>query len=202
MLEFIYETHTYLLDGKIIPSVSEILSFIFPEKYKGIPREILDKKANFGTNIHLAVELYEKHDGDRFEIPEEFFAFMEYSLNYIEAEAFNQYVKLREKHNIKVEEQETMVCFLDVYAGRFDMIANIDGHRSLADIKTTATLDEEYLSWQLSLYELATGQTFEKLYAIWLPKKGLGKLVEIQRIDRTVLLDKLREYEKSKQEEI
>ena len=42
-------------------------------------------------------------------------------------------------------------------------------------------LDEEYLSWQLSMYELAYGKKFDKLYAIWLPKGGIAKLVEIKR---------------------
>ena len=186
MLEFIEETHTYLYNGVVVPSVSDILAFIFPQKYSGIPKAILEKKANFGTNVHKAIELYEKNVG---EIP----------LTYVEEEAFIQYLKLRNRHGIDVKEQETMVHFLDLYAGRFDMIADIAGHHSLADIKTTATLDEEYLSWQLSLYELAYGVMFEKLYAIWLPKKGLGKLVEIQRIDRQVLFDKLREYEENKE---
>lgn len=189
VLEFIEESHTYIKDGVILPSVSDILKFIFPDKYAGIPQEILNKKASFGTTVHKAVEAYEEVVWDE-PLPE---------MTYIEEEAFNQYCKLKEKHNIVVVEQETMVHFLDVYAGRFDMIAKIEGHYSLADIKTTATLDEEYLSWQLSLYELATGEQFDKLYAIWLPKKGLGKLVEIQRIDRDELLSKLREYEEQQE---
>lgn len=191
MLEFIEESHTYVKDGVILPSVSDILAFIFPDKYEGVPRTILDKKAGFGTTVHSAVEAYESVGW--VPMPE---------MNFIEEEALNQYIKLKEKYRIEVVSQEVMVSFLNIYAGRYDMTANINGYNSLADIKTTATLDEEYLSWQLSFYELATGQTFEKLYAIWLPKKGLGKLVEIQRIDRQVLLDKLREYERIKQQEV
>ena len=61
------------------------------------------------------------------------------------------------------------------------MIANIGTDYCLCDIKTTASLDKEYLSWQLSLYAYAYGKEFDKLYAIWLPKKDLGKLVEIER---------------------
>lgn len=191
MLEFIEESHTYVKDGVILPSVSDILAFIFPDKYEGVPRAVLDKKADFGTTVHSAVEAYESFGW--LPLPE---------MNFIEEEALNQYIKLKEKYRIEVMSQEVMVSFLNIYAGRYDMTANINGYNSLADIKTTATLDEEYLSWQLSFYELATGQTFEKLYAIWLPKKGLGKLVEIQRIERQVLLDKLREYERIKQQEV
>ena len=75
---------------------------------------------------------------------------------------------------------------------------------SLCDIKTTAQLDKEYLSWQLSFYELAFmnmyGNKFEKLYAIWLPKKGYGELVEIERKSISELLRVLKEFEESRKE--
>ena len=45
MLEFIEETHTYLLDGKIIPSATQILKEIFPLKYENVPIDILNKKS-------------------------------------------------------------------------------------------------------------------------------------------------------------
>ena len=38
------------------------------------------------------------------------------------------------------------------------------------------------------------GKTFEKLYAIWLPKKGIGQVVEIKRKPREVLIKKLNEF--------
>lgn len=68
------------------------------------------------------------------------------------------------------------------------MIASIKERICLCDIKTTAELDKEYLSWQLSYYEMAMGKEFERLYAIWLPKKGLGELVEIERKPRELLI--------------
>ena len=46
-LEFIEEGHLYLYEGVIIPSVSEILRFIFPNKYKDIPEEVLNRKAEY-----------------------------------------------------------------------------------------------------------------------------------------------------------
>ena len=74
------------------------------------------------------------------------------------------------------------------------MIARIGKDICLCDIKTTSELDTEYLSWQLSFYELATNKTFNKLYAIWLPKKELGELVEIKRKPKEDLLKKLEEF--------
>ena len=59
MIEFLPEQHIYLIDGVITPSVSEILRFIFPDKYKAIPPHILANAAKFGTNIHSAIEAFE-----------------------------------------------------------------------------------------------------------------------------------------------
>jgi len=74
------------------------------------------------------------------------------------------------------------------------MIASIRGEVCLCDIKTTAELDKEYLSWQLSYYEMAMEKQFERLYAIWLPKKGLGQVVPIERKPRELLIKKLNEF--------
>lgn len=170
-VEYFDDIHRYLVNGVIVPSVSEILSKIFPDKYKNVPIETLQKKATYGTIIHNYIEQYEK-------------GVITIKLDYIQEASFNQYLRLKDKYNIKVLEQEKIVNYKDIYAGRFDMLADIDGNTCLCDIKTTASLDKEYLSWQLSLYEYAYGKRFDKLYAIWLPKKDLGRLVEIKRINK------------------
>lgn len=169
MLEYIEETHQYLYNGVLIPSVSGILhKYLFKDKYKDVPNNILNAKAVYGSEVHKAIEDLE--NGKDYEI-----------INIYQELSIEQYLELKEKNNLEVIEQEKMVCYKGIYAGRFDMIANINGELSLVDIKTTAQLDLEYLSWQLSLYELAYGKRFKKLYALWLPKKELGKLVEIKR---------------------
>lgn len=141
---------------------------MFPDKYKNVDINILSAKAKYGAELHKYIEEYEK-------------GIITQKINYIQEISFKQYLKLKQKYNIEVLEQEKIVNYKDVYAGRFDMIAKVNNEMSLCDIKTTAQLDLEYLSWQLSLYELAYGKKFKKLYAIWLPKKDLGKLVEIKR---------------------
>ena len=60
MIEFIEEGHIYLKDGIIVPSVSEILHHIFPDKYKGIPNWVMEKKAEYGTKVHYAIECLEQ----------------------------------------------------------------------------------------------------------------------------------------------
>ena len=107
-----------------------------------------------------------------------------------------EYKLLKEKYNIKALEQEIMVNYENKYCGRFDMIADIEKEYCLCDIKTTAELDTESISWQLSYYALAYApedyeNKFKKFYAIWLPKKDMGKLVEIKKKSKKELLEKL-----------
>lgn len=184
-LTFIENGHIYLLNGVIIPSVSEILKFIFPNKYKNVPSNVLNKKSLYGSTIHEYIEKFEK--GKYEELPK---------LDLYQKLSFKQYIRLVNRFSIEVIEQEKMVHYKDFYAGRFDMIANILDKECLCDIKTTAELDIEYLSWQLSFYELAYGKKFKKLYAIWLPKGKVGKLVEIPRKTKKEMNKVLKQYQK------
>lgn len=194
MIEFIEQQHIYLVDGVITPSVSQILHFIFPDKYKNVDKKILNRKAEYGTKIHESVELYENNI-KTMTLEEAFDVTVQVQeLNYIQEASLRQYVKIKRENYITVLEQEQMIQYEKKYAGRFDMIASIKGRICLCDIKTTAELDKEYLSWQLSYYEMAMGKEFERLYAIWLPKKGLGELVEIERKPRELLIKKLNEF--------
>lgn len=181
MIEFIEETHTYYVDGYKVPCVSDILHIIFPNKYKGISEEVLSNKAEYGSKVHKAIEHLEKG----YRMPK---------LNIYQELSLEQYKKIKEKNNIEVISQEKQVQYKGLYAGTYDMEANIKGLHSLVDIKTTAELDKEYLSWQLSFYELAIGKRFKKLYCLWLPKNGLGELVEIKRKTKKELLEKIEEY--------
>lgn len=194
MITFLDEPHIYLVDGIITPSVSEILHFIFPDKYKGVDKRILNRKAEYGTTIHESIEMYEANI-QTMQLEDAFNVVIQAKdLNYIQEASLRQYVKLKREKKLMVLEQEKMIQYQRKYAGRFDMIADVNGALSLCDIKTTAQLDEEYLSWQLSYYELAMGKTFDKLYAIWLPKKGLGVLKEVERKPKELLLKKLNDF--------
>lgn len=198
MIDFLEEPHIYLVDGVITPSVSEILHFIFPEKYKNVSSYILNKKAQYGTTIHQSVEMLE-NNLKTMSIEEAFNVTVQaLDLNYIQEVSLHQYLKLKDKYQIEVIEQEQMIHFKNYYAGRFDMIARIKSNLCLCDIKTTAELDEEYLSWQLSYYEMAVGKKFDKLYAIWLPKKDIGQVVEIKRKTKKELMKKLKEFMEEK----
>ena len=44
VLEYIEETHTYLYDGVVLPSITQLLKTKFGGKYDGIPKDV-DRKS-------------------------------------------------------------------------------------------------------------------------------------------------------------
>lgn len=175
-VEFIKDTHQYIVNGVITPSVSEVLrETIFYDKYSDVPEAVLQKAAAFGTAVHHAVE----HDDDTL-------------LDDTQRRVFADYKRLIKEHGITPIKHEQIV-YTDDYAGTFDMLADIDGKQVLVDIKTTYNLDLEYLSWQLSLYAYAYGHDGD-LYAIWLPKRKKGKVVKVDRKDESEILEMLEVY--------
>lgn len=182
-IEFIEKTHQYLISGILVPSVSEILRFIFPDKYANIPESILKAKSEFGTHIHKAIETYEKGE--------------EPILTDMERVTFSQYLKVKTEHHIEPLEMEEIVHYEDRYAGRLDMIAFVDGEVCLIDFKTTSKMDIESLEWQLGMYSLAKRKRY-KCYALWLPKHELAKLVHIEPKTKEEIIEVLDKYEKQK----
>lgn len=185
-IEFIEAGHIYLVDGVITPSVSEILNFIFPGEYSSIPAAILAQKAEFGTHIHQAIEDFENGK--------------EPKLTPLERVTFNDYLMLKERHNIQPIIQEEIIAYGDEFCGRLDAISMVDGEECLIDYKTTAELKCERLAWQLGMYQLAKGKTYAKCYCIWLPKNQVGELVEIKAKTKEEIIEMLERYKRWKNE--
>ena len=60
LLEYIDESHTYLYDGIILPSITQILKIKFGNKYSGVSQDVLKRASEKGTKVHEAIENYEK----------------------------------------------------------------------------------------------------------------------------------------------
>ena len=187
MLEFIEPEHIYLKNGILVKSVTQILQLIFPDKYKNIDKRILNKKARFGTRGHSIIEHLNLDDTE--DVEKTILGIDNKDLEI----CIREYVRLVKTFKITPLEQEIRVSYKYLYGGTLDMIADIDGKYCLCDIKFTAELDKEYLSWQLGMYALAKGVEFDKYYCIWLPKKKLGQLVEIIPKTKEEIIKKLKE---------
>ena len=57
-LEYFDETHTYLYDGLMLPSVSQILGTKYRNEYASVPPAVLNNAAQRGTAVHKAIENY------------------------------------------------------------------------------------------------------------------------------------------------
>ena len=136
----------HLSDGRGIPSVTEILSFIDSEGLiawaNKIGREGKDNKvvaqeaADFGTMIHESIERYLKKK------PVE---------SNVGLEAFKQWWHgVNSCHRVKVLGMEqSLMC--DYFAGTYDLLISIDDKKYLIDHKTSNHVGVKYVM-QLAAY--------------------------------------------------
>lgn len=185
-LEFIEDVHLYVADGIIVPSVSEILSARFGHKYDGVPKDALARAAQRGTEIHAGIEAYVKSDGKD-------------GRNIQEVRDFRFLSKVYGFKPVKSE--VPVILWKDgepAAAGRLDLVLDYNG-LCLADIKTTATLDKEYLAYQLNLYamgyEQSYGEKVERIVGIHL-RNGKRRVVDLP-LDEQIAKEIWNEYEQS-----
>ena len=55
VLEYFDDTHTYLVDGIIVPSITQILKIKFKNKYSVVNQKVLNRASERGTEIHEAI---------------------------------------------------------------------------------------------------------------------------------------------------
>lgn len=182
VLEYVDDGHIYLVDGVIVPSVTQVLQKRFGHKYDGIDREVLNNAAARGTAIHAAVEAYctaGEVDGSP------------------EVSGFRW---LQKQYGFDVLANELPVILFDgekpVAAGRLDMVLKMGDEIGGADIKTTSALDREYTALQLNLYRVAYrqcyGDEWKFLAAIHL-RKDVRRFVPLP-INEEMALALVREY--------
>lgn len=147
LLEYIDETHTYIFNGVILPSITQILKTKFGNKYNGVSKEVLNKASQRGTEVHKAIEDYERFNIDNKECKE--------LRNY-------KFLKKQFKFNC-IDNEVPIVLFLDgkpISAGRVDLILEENGNVGIGDIKRTSVFDKEYVAYQTNLYRIGYQQTY------------------------------------------
>ena len=169
-LEFDADTHTYLADGVIVPSVTQILQTKFNGMYKNVSEEVLKRAGIRGTQVHEAIELYCKTKDAELLLQDEVRGFS-WLCKYYDLTVLSNEVPLLLCNEGK-----------PILAGRMDLLLDVDGEFTIADIKTTSVLNKEYLAYQLNLYRVAFEQSYKmeigRLYGIHL-REHKRKLVEI-----------------------
>lgn len=179
-VRFDAELHTYTApDGKQLRGITGLLhDKLFPDTYKGVDAETLRRAADRGKAIHQMIEYWDEIG------------------TYVDDDNLSAYIDVCNKSGLVHHCSEYLVSDLDMYASCIDKVYRVDdGTCDIADIKTTYTLDKEYVAWQLSIYAylLEQGNPHVKvrsLYAIHI-RDGKGKLVEVQRKDAEVVKELL-----------
>ena len=165
------DTHTYTNEetGEQLSGITgTLLKRLFPGKYDGVPKDILAKAAEKGSNIHASIELYEK---------------IGVTPSTQEGKA---YADITRRNGMVALDCEYTVTDFKHYASQIDVIYEVQENVvDLADIKTTYKFDEESVSWQLSIYAYMMSLCnphikVRKLLGIWL-RGDTAQIIEVKR---------------------
>ncbi len=142
--------HQYIVDGREVISVTQLVDEMLDKPYKNVDPLILEKAAQKGQALHDMIEAYEKHG---------------HKTMHVEMQS---YLSLKNQHQIDVLENEKIVLLyvsgIPVAAGRFDMVVSspyIHG-LGISDVKRMAHLNIKRITLQLNLYKLGYEQTYKK----------------------------------------
>ena len=179
--------HAYMLNLQELTGVTTMLKqVLFYDKYTGIDEAVLERAARRGTAIHEAVQAWLM--GVPY-IPapdtQEFRAEAERALA-----AWKAYEQGSELTSMVVPDcVEYLVSNEQDIASKVDVVfRHKSGERNqyvLADIKSTSEFDEEYLSWQLSVYadffRSQTGEEVSMLLAMWYNRtRGTWQVIQVK----------------------
>lgn len=176
---FNQEEHTYSLNGIALKGITGMIkSQLFPDMYKDIPQYILDKAAERGTMVHESIELFDAGFEPKDTTPE-----------------LESYKRIKRENGLTTLANEYIVTDKKHFASAIDLVLCKGNDIILTDIKTTYTLDKEYVRWQLSIYaylfELQNPELkVSKLYALWL-RDDKSEFVEIKRVEIDTIKDLL-----------
>lgn len=151
---FYPDTHTYIVEGKILPSITTLLTKVYGDNYAAVNPEMLKRSAEYGTKIHNELQELIEMRKDSPGVPL-------YS-DYQEVENYFNYVE--PIYQIEPILTEKVVVLYDAEnnpyaAGRFDLLCKVKGELSLADFKTTSTIHRQLVTGQLNLYLKAAIQS-------------------------------------------
>ena len=185
-IEFIPESHIYIVDGVIVPCVSNILAYKFND-YVGVSKEVLNRASELGSRMHHSIEVYEK-EGIESDLKE-----------------FRNYLFLKKYYKFKNIDNEVPVIYERdgqvLYIGTLDQIIEIDDKLGINDFKRVASPNKEKIKYQVNLYKKAYEQTYNKkidFLAFTQLREDVRKFNELP-IDEEKAMSLLEEYLESRE---
>lgn len=166
-------THTYRLGDRVLPSVTQITATIAP--LFGIPRGVLEAKADLGTAVHLATQFYDEGDLDADSLPESVGPYFR---------AYAQFLHDYEPRWTHIEHRVHHPGY--GYAGTLDRAGYLSGLKGvrkdalcLVDLKATYRIAPVY-SVQTALYARALDEAVQHRFALQLKPDGTYRLEEFR----------------------
>lgn len=165
-------SHTYRVDGVVVPSVTQILAPL--NDFSMVSPADLEYARQLGTAVHKATELYDAGDLDESTVPD-------VVQPYLDA-----WIRLRRELPFEILGMEKRVFHpAHRYCGTYDRLVKFDGRRCMWDIKT----GELYPSYgpQTAAYKNAeekeSGKRIEGRHAIQLRDDGTYRIHEMKDPD-------------------
>lgn len=133
------ENHTYLLGDKYLSGITGMLQRqFFPNEFEGIPKDVIDAAAQYGTDVHHSCE--------------------DFDFSWINdgTQEVQDYIQICKENNLTHESSEYTVCDGSDWASRIDKVYRVsDDTFDIGDIKTYGVMTADKLAkakWQLSIY--------------------------------------------------
>ena len=185
------EQHTYLLGDKYLSGITGMLQRqFFPNEFEGIPKDVIDAAAQYGTDVHHSCEDFDHawiNDGT------------------VEVQ---DYIQICKENNLTHECSEYTVTDGSDWASRIDKVYRVsDDTFDIGDIKTYGVMTADKLAkakWQLSIYaylfELQNKKAkVNRLFIIHLRNKQkkdgtfdhISEIIFINRIPSEICMDLL-----------
>lgn len=173
-LEFDETIHIYTVNGKRLPSVTQLMSPLSQLVYGGVPSAAMAEAADRGSRAHEQVEHLVKYGIEETDLDTEGYieAFKAFQNDHSPTWAASEY---RTYHKLLM------------YAGTLDLVGHVtpdDGKGyDIVDLKTTSKLMKTLLGTQLGAYGAALqshGLKVRNVYGLQLKKDGKYVLEQIE----------------------
>lgn len=139
-IQFDEESHVYTVDGKTVPSVTEILKPLSADTAEFANPILREQAANRGSRVHEATIFYDYNGMDDEVIEPDIYPYIKAYADFIRDYRIKYYILTE----CPVSNGE--------YAGTLDRLAFIDGKYTVIDFKTGTTVDPRKESAQLYAY--------------------------------------------------